>query len=914
MSSKTKGVLRVSHDRSTPIGRQDSLTADRLGNLSRRDFIRFNLALLALAGTASCRWPDDLPDERSTLRLMRAEDLLALTFEWRNLRIQHRGRQPARLVRIRENQEALLIVGFPGQHIFEQAYPGSTASGSIVLPARARIARPSRLVFKLPPERPYINLTFDGLLGWSDWNPVWPEADRKEQTPAAAAEPSRVAMPYGLALSPEDAARWHHATHPVTHDGRTELWHTRLLPQDSRQPLTVKILQPEPVAGDMTDITTALTERDREALAGRSARARTLILSPMGGWLDVRGRWESGAPSARWQQRVTAGQDQQVVIERQEGFLYPFGQRAALISVTERQLVKVRATPSPEALLRQRDFIVIKQPEAAYTHGQMALSRMTALGLVTPPLYDARRRYDDQGVFWIETGPGQAFPFRFRARDWAERPLFLEAPALFVADADRLPAARALYEQDDNDPRRKAPLHGQAAAVVMFDSAVEGDTDRWGVPLENPRSVGDTTVYLLQIEFAGTVRTGPDAGPPFDCRTKRMEVQLPSLEPYLDEADNRGWFTLVDPDPPENRGEVFARAWDGDKIPMYFDRQADRSGGVAAPSFDVDGLSRVRGPVGDASREGPMYANGQFDPDRYFNPEHANLLGGFPLSRLLLADSGTKSPAVPAIHFSLSPKPLPKEADQNARPQWEAGLGLSWRIVLQKYDIGPAHFIPDLDKQKRSKARLDIEARLTKTLGKPPAPEDQPSEADQDEAGGGARPVGKEKRPDKSAPSSVSWQVSGKISDFAIGLDTGPLGHISIGFAHLGVTLGPPPPDKKKKPTPEDQKKEAAKTEKKKKLAAKIDYQMSEIKAKGILLFLIKLIQMAADLPRIPDVDLGPPPSSAPSKLADVGDADLSVRVGPMALPTPPGNGWASSKSPTWPSRWGWACISCPAS
>jgi len=53
---------------------------------------------------------------------------------------------------------------------------------------------------------------------------------------------------------------------------------------------------------------------------------------------------------------------------------------------------------------------------------------------------------------------------------------------------------------------------------------------------------------------------------------------------------------------------------------MYFDRQADRSGGVAAPSVDVEGLSRVRGPVRDAQTEGPMYTEGgQFNPGRHFN-------------------------------------------------------------------------------------------------------------------------------------------------------------------------------------------------------------------------------------------------------------------------------------------------------
>ena len=35
-------------------------------------------------------------------------------------------------------------------------------------------------------------------------------------------------LPYRLVLSPIAPARWHHAEQPVSHRGRTELWHTRL--------------------------------------------------------------------------------------------------------------------------------------------------------------------------------------------------------------------------------------------------------------------------------------------------------------------------------------------------------------------------------------------------------------------------------------------------------------------------------------------------------------------------------------------------------------------------------------------------------------------------------------------------------------------------------------------------------------
>jgi hypothetical protein len=869
----------VRDDKKTPDSVYAVNAADGAGGLSRRDFIRLNLALLVLAGTSSCSWSDAPADDRSAFRILRMEDLLSLRFELHNLRIEHRWRKPARLVRIRPGQDAFVRVGFPGQHILEEAFPEGRHAGPVVLPAKSRMARPARLVFKIPPGRDPIDLTFDALLDWREWIPMLPEADPDGRIAEPSTNSSLVELPYGLMLSPDEAARWVHATRPVTHNGRTELWHTRLAPDDPRQPLTVSILQPPDPAGGMAGVETSLTAEDRGKLAGKAAEARTLILSSMGGWLDVRGEWEKDAPIARWQHKVTAGQDQRVVIQREDGFLYPFGQRATLITVTERRLWRAKEDDPQHALLRKRSFVVIKTPAVAYAHGQMALSRMTALDLVTPALHTTT---PVDGPFWIETDVDQPFLFRFRARDWAQRRLWLQAPAIFVTERGGIARARELY-QSGGLSRRTCPLGGQTASVAKFDSAVDLDKDRWNEPLSKPRSAGDTTLNMLQIEFAADAVAAPiDGAPPFACRTARMQVRVPSLEPYLDDAQNRGWFTLVDPDTPDNLGEIFARAQGAghERIPMYFDQQADRCGGVAAPSFDVDGLSRVRGPVGDAREAGPMYRGGKLDPGIYFNEAHANLLGGFPLAGLLLADDGTKSPAVPTIKFILSRKqPDEKAAKKGAQPHWRVGLSLGWRIALQEFGVGPARFVPEVDEKGRSKAKLLIDASATKTLGKREKPDDDTAAADKGEEKTGAE--NGDRSEEKSKSPSVTWSVSGKIVQFAIALKTG-LGRISIGFEHFGVKLGPPKPKKKDE---KEKKENADEKEKEKKVSAEIDYKISEIDADGWLLFLIKLIKIAADLPRIPELSSGEASSVYPAKLPDAGDADINVTVGPIEAP-----------------------------
>ena len=70
------------------------------------------------------------------------------------------------------------------------------------------------------------------------------------------------------------------------------------------------------------------------------------------------------------------GRDQYVRVS-EPGFLYPFGHRAAWITVTERKVVD-RADAT--AFLWQREFIVVRQPVRSFTGhdspwAQVALSR-----------------------------------------------------------------------------------------------------------------------------------------------------------------------------------------------------------------------------------------------------------------------------------------------------------------------------------------------------------------------------------------------------------------------------------------------------------------------------------------------------------------------------------------------------------
>jgi hypothetical protein len=195
-----------------------------------------------------------------TIEVTRPDDLLRLHIQARNLRLDHPEGEGAALVVDVAGQAAYLSVFFPPQTIGESAFfeaavvpglsadvpPGQTEPPppAIVDPGvpgqvQARIAHPSRLVFKVPADA-RIPFTIDGLLDWSTLelsvNPIAaigpnPTAAEIAQAPAIAVPAdieTALELPYKLIVSPTAAVRWAHRTVAFTSHGRTELWHTRL--------------------------------------------------------------------------------------------------------------------------------------------------------------------------------------------------------------------------------------------------------------------------------------------------------------------------------------------------------------------------------------------------------------------------------------------------------------------------------------------------------------------------------------------------------------------------------------------------------------------------------------------------------------------------------------------------------------
>lgn len=447
---------------------REGATSDPLRPVSRRQFLQVGGAgavaahrtavgptvggvLDVIAGSPTAPVPPPSPTFTKVVR--RRGDQLRLTFEFWNLKLDKSG-PTARLVRVSATKDAYVVVRFLPQHVMEQSFyedaqlayqfpapPGEPdPAGSEPLlapPVGSRIAGSSRLAFLIPPSITSIPYTRTSLLAWDAWSLAVVQQARA----SAAIEPIRgpitwsklttpgptrtaLELPWWLMLSPHRQTGWVHAPGEVEHDGRVELWHTRMggkpaggdVDEDDEARMTVRAVWardpkfstwlnnpalPNPPDGEDFQPThpigmpfrTSLSPRDRYDLVVSSADFRhqrsepgytplpahvdQLMLSSMGAWLDLRGEWRaepgtstSGRSLQAWRHIATMGRDHYVRIVR-SGFLFPIGHAASLIKVSERKFRTIgagtRSNPKRRvAYMFQRYFIIVRQREVVY--------------------------------------------------------------------------------------------------------------------------------------------------------------------------------------------------------------------------------------------------------------------------------------------------------------------------------------------------------------------------------------------------------------------------------------------------------------------------------------------------------------------------------------------------------------------
>ncbi|MFI6925259.1 hypothetical protein ACIBIZ_35325 [Nonomuraea spiralis] len=654
-------------------------------------------------------------EEPEQVRLVRVADLADLRFGFAGLSF----RRPAArrvLVRTVPEREGLIVVTFPAQHVVEQAFFESAGTGlpdpvpvqpHPAPPVVSRIGGRSTLVFVVGPddEVPY---TAEGLLAAMRRLPLRTVGEEGPANPLRdpAGDPrTAIELPYRLLLSPPPDVRWTHRTAPAGTGGagRVELWHTRVHGTRARAVWTRDFPGDTPVEPPPDPLTTSLTPADRAALVHLTSdrglftepghqpyvpvpvEVGHLILSALGGWLDALGSWDPRPTItniSQWRHRAAMGRDHYVRV-LYSGFLCPFGYRADLVKVTERKFDPER--PEHPAYLAQRLFITCREPVREFQPGTVRrdaagrrldalfpFRRVELLTLVTPdlsPPANILTARDGQYAFFPAVRDQDPFLFKVRATDLAGRETEFSTPLLFLTEnfnkgADLVAAAEA-YNALDPEPvdpgappaRLSAALRGARVAVAPTaapdDTTVEAAHLVWGAALPTDR---DDQFYQRVPGFLPVLRWASAVVPAVSRLTGVLGPRpVRYAQRYQVAAFDR---TPTEPGGPVNPGEVFLElipAAGTSPLVMDFDDQRDRSGGLAAPTLTVAGLSRLTGPV-SAARTPPAadagdplatVADGTFRPSDFFDAIGAKLFGVIPLSALVKAaglDKELKAP------------------------------------------------------------------------------------------------------------------------------------------------------------------------------------------------------------------------------------------------------------------------------
>ena len=354
----------------------------------------------------------------------------------------------------------------------------------------------------------------------------------------------------------------------------------------------------------------------------------------------------------------------------ESGYLYPFGHRASLVTVSERKLKY--APDAASGLLMQREYLVVRQQEVDYTTlaGSMPNAgrdlpftsvRLTAVG--TPNIDQlgspSSGSPPDQ---WIRVG-GKPFLFHAVARDKAGQEVdFLTALAFLPLNPDSTTYLNTAKGQDSADGSYHADgavqlaLSGQSVAYA--ESAKHGDTTL------------ETQTMRIGAEGGGT---GAPTDPPFYPSLSDADISVPAIKRLTGNTSTvniayfEGYRTagFAGSQP---TSDVFARL----TTPFTFSfGPADKSGGISTLSQTINGISRSYGPIGFLPDGSPHVGSSEpaydsFDPARLF-PADAKLLGGILLKDVIEGAAGVAN--VPMLTTTVDPATATTTTTFTLKPQ-----------------------------------------------------------------------------------------------------------------------------------------------------------------------------------------------------------------------------------------------------
>ncbi len=719
-------------------------------------------AIGALPDTAIKR---GVPTPTYTASVTRREDMCNLSFEFYNL-----GLANGELVPSDPSATSYVVVVFPPQHVGEEAVDFTATPPWPAPPLEAALAGPTRLVFQLPVGSS-LPFTAQSLLSLSSLTPVLaPTAVSPTNSPAAPTNlETYIEAPWDLFLSPLAAGTWHNPTAPVTANGNTEIWQTRL-GQGALEPPTVKpavkaIWTPGYPGNPLpSPFLLSLTGTQRAQIVTRTcgfnfagvppvpaqpAAANLMLLTALGASLNVQGNWAPAAADnlVEWVHRTSIGRDSYVrVVEF--GFLFPFGHQAVRVTITDREF---QADPNAEviAYLVQKSFIVVVQPRLGYdgnagepNAGRQNPLRVVEVKTITSPPFVSDKTIDPDivigsfstdDVLWVRAG-GSDISFAHVATDLEGRRVdfstgVIWASSTIVESAANVADIITAYE-GAVQPRRMPSFGGGLLAFAEVESTNPGVTAQH--------------VDSYELDAIKTLKPG-GLQPGFFPVMKSADIRLPAAEQVAGPGSpvnppNVSYYPHFvtngfTPGAPEIYLMVNGSSTDIAVPPKL-------SGGSATPSLTVQGIARDLGPVGGS---GPSdldnLLGGNFDPSSFFSSA-SKLLGAISLADIIEKVTGDTSKTKDQSP-KLNAKPIYPNNNSSLAPT-AIEVTLDWSPSVTEDSLG--FFVPD------SNGSLTVHVDITTPFAN---------------------------------PANVTYNINGALSNFALQLFGNAAPYIQVHFTSL---------------------------------------------------------------------------------------------------------------------------------
>ena len=312
-----------------------------------------------------------------------------------------------------------------------------------------------------------------------------------------------------------------------------------------------------------------------------------LMLTPLGAYLDWHAFFDvptSALDIIEWEHFATLGRDHYVKIVK-EGYLFPFGHRAALVKITERKFMKENRS----AVNRQRMYIVVLQKEVVYDRtipqGDFLKFPFQAVEIInsnTPDIDNPQTTTIDAGLggynFYIHSldKPFQ-FDVIFTDKEGAEHRK--KIPLAFVGNIVARDTSKIF-----------SVVENYLVKTIYNNLFFSGDNISYAESLIE----GDTGYETREIKFGAVTFSSPGEGE--ICFRPTIQHALVKLEAVNQLTGNNdpAKIMLVDD---SNPGHVFASV---ENAVLDFSGGSDKAGGFLTPNMAITGLSRLHGTVGGA--------------------------------------------------------------------------------------------------------------------------------------------------------------------------------------------------------------------------------------------------------------------------------------------------------------------------